>query len=342
MNYCAFNKNCSIFASAGWQEKFPISEIPYSTILTKRVSKRQKFFYYRIKFGTNEAVFEFTSSEIDKKAIDSVANIIDKLIPTFEDEIERIKVNETQRTKRLKHNLITHNTMILQEIFNLIPQDVIADKISNQLQYVSSVISANSRSVGQALIRILKNASLSKAEFDVHEVLYRSDVPALEFDTHRMHKLLKLAFSSFWLDFLEKKITIQLNESFLNVRIDYKTISAVLCHLLDNATKYTLNNTDLHIHISLEGNYVVTEFDMISLRIDDDEVGIIFQEHYSGRYAKRLGLEGQGIGMYIVNKFIRLNNGRIELQRNCVPRNARTIEDIIYEQNRFKLFLPKA
>jgi hypothetical protein len=221
MNYCAFNKNCSIFASPGWQETFPVSEIPYSTILTKRISKRQKYFYYKIKFGSNEAVFEFTSAEIDKKAIDSVAKIVDMLIPSFEDEIERIKVSETQRTKRLKHNLITHNTMILQEIFNLIPQDVIADKISNQLQYVSSVISANSRKVGQALIRILKNASLSKAEFDVHEILDRSDVPVLEFDSHRMHKLLKLAFSSFWLDFLEKKINIQINERHFCQWLDF-------------------------------------------------------------------------------------------------------------------------
>lgn len=342
MNYCVFDKSSTIFSSPGWQERFSIGTIPFSTILSKRISKKLKYFYYRIKFGSNEAVFEFTNAEIDKKAVDSIARIIDKIVPTFEGEIERTKANETQRTKRLKHNLITHNTMILQEIFNLIPQDVIADKISNQLQYVSSVISANSRSVSQALIRILKNASLSKAEFDVHEVLERSDVPALEFDSHRMHKLLKLAFSSFWLDFLEKKINIQMNECFLNVRIDYKTISAVLCHLLDNATKYTLGNTDLHIHISLENNFVMTEFDMISLKIDDDEVTRIFQEQYSGRYAKKLGLEGQGIGMYIVGKFIKLNNGRIEIQRNCVPRNARSINDISYEQNRFRLFLPKS
>lgn len=341
MNYIIYEDEVLLSKSSHWDNSIDPKSIPFSEVITRRYSRKTKFYYFKKKIAKHTVLFEFSNIDVDKRATCSISDVVSAICLILEAEIRNIKKIEIKRTNRLKHNIITRNTMILQEIFTLIPQEVLADNVLNQLQYVSSEASKNSRNFSQAFIRILKNASLSKAEFDIHEILEGSKSPVLDFDNHRMHKLLKLSFSSFWLDFVEKQIKIKINESTLTVKVDYKTISAVLCHILDNASKYTLKNTDLLINISLEEGYVVTEFDMISLAISAKDISKIYEEGYSGKFARELGLDGHGIGMYVVYKFIDMNNGKIEIEPNCVPRNSRNVDGVIYEQNRIKIFLPK-
>jgi signal transduction histidine kinase len=341
MNYCICDKQTILQKSPNWQGLLGTADIPYSQVISKRQSKKIKYHYCKFPIAAGDVLVELTNSETDKQGADAVLKIMECLCPLLTAEVDRIKGDEAQRTKRLKHNLITHNAMILQEIYNLIPQSTLADKVANQIQFVSTAITNSKENVARGMIRILKNASLSKAEFDIHDVLTGTSAAALKFDSHRMHKLLKLTFSSFWLDFVEKNITVDIHESTLNVSVDYKTISAALCHLLDNAVKYILKGTDLHVHISLEEGCVVTEIDMISLKIFDDEANKIFNEYYSGILAKQLGLDGHGIGMYVVGKFIQLNNGNISVIRNRFPRNAVTVDNIAYEQNVIRISLPK-
>ncbi len=62
---------------------------------------------------------------------------------------------------------------------------------------------------------------------------------------------------------------------------------------LDNAAKYTKNDSQFDIYITRDGDYINIAFEMDSILIEDDELDHIFQEGYSGKSAHLLFKSGQ-------------------------------------------------
>ncbi|RZK04335.1 MAG: hypothetical protein EOO46_16790 [Flavobacterium sp.] len=80
---------------------------------------------------------------------------------------------------------------------------------------------------------------------------------------------------------------------------------------------------------------------MISLKINPEEIVDIFRENVSGAYASENGLSGDGIGMFITKKLVRLNKGDIILHINVKPQLAKTLEGLPYENNVIEIVLKK-
>ena len=87
--------------------------------------------------------------------------------------------------------------------------------------------------------------------------------------------------------------------------VDYEIIVASLVHLLDNTTKYILPKSMLEISFETTSDSVNLVLDMISLRIHSDEIDRIFFEGFSGKEPQRIGLQGEGRGLYIVDRLLR-------------------------------------
>jgi len=100
------------------------------------------------------------------------------------------------------------------------------------------------------------------------------------------------------------------------LKIDYESVSAAFAHIIDNAVKYTARDTDLSVSFISDGDKYIVKFDMISIKIDDDESQIIFDENYSGRHTKKAGLSGKGIGLGIVRRLLALNKASISIASN--------------------------
>ena len=254
------------------------------------------------------------------------------------DLLEKIREKEYQKTRRFKHNITTLAANILQEIYKLVSQDELL-KGPKQLERIKEIIHSNSDEAGLTFLKILKNANFMKAEFDVYEI-FNLDSPYLDFANHPAHKIILLTINPFWLEFIEKKIYINIDSFSDTIYADYKTISVTLCHIFENATKYIAKNTELHIYFTSDDNYINIIFEMVSLKVYEDEIQKIFLENYSGILAKEYDLAGNGLGMYIVKKLVEFNNGKITFLNNCNG-TAFKYDGIEYEKNKIILSLPK-
>ncbi|MCZ8488978.1 ATP-binding protein [Vibrio lentus] len=60
--------------------------------------------------------------------------------------------------------------------------------------------------------------------------------------------------------------------------MDYDTFHVAMFHILDNAAKYTKNDSQFDIYITRDGDYINIAFEMDSILIEDDELDHIFRK----------------------------------------------------------------
>ena len=251
------------------------------------------------------------------------------------DSCSEFKQSELERTRRLKHNLVTFNTHILQELYELIPQDnIISNNGREQLDFINGAIKQDTHKAAATFLRILKNANFEKSEFDVLDRLYRKE-PKVSYMEHPIHKIFMLALNSFWLDFLEKDILVSIQRTNKRIDIDYNSFTVALNHIFDNAVKYGMRGSEITIGFNenvLDGRFDIN-IQMFSQRVNPKNRQKIFQEGIRGKINDQTSSEGTGVGLYIAKKMLEMNNGSIEFFPNVSPRFSKTIDDIPYEKN---------
>ena len=263
-------------------------------------------------------------------------------LPQLVEKEKEFREKELQNFRRLKHNLITHNTNILQELEKNFPQKKISKAAKNQIEYIENIIEKNKKAIAIATLKILKRANLMKSEFDVYDMLVSKNKPYLEFDEHNIHKIILQILSPFWLEFVEKGIQVEINDCHELVRVDYRSISVAFTHLFENAVKYTAPNTGLKIGFESEKDKISICFEMTSLKITQNDLDKIYDEAYSGEHAEKWNKHGSGLGMNIVKELLTYNNGEISIQINVNPsENLNILNSIPFERNRFYVKLPK-
>lgn len=234
----------------------------------------------------------------------------DLIIPKSQYEIEAKQI-EQQRVNRLIHNLTSLNAHNIQEIDDFIPQELLATNYQKLLLYIQNEIKRDSKNAALMFLRIAKHNIHMKTEFSIYKKLDRLDA-ALEFSLNPIRKVILNVLHTFFIDFTNQNIYVYVSEFKGRVKIDYESIQVALYHLIENASKYTLSDTRIEIDFEDKSNEIDVIFKMKSLYIDNDEVERIFIEGYSGQVAKEWKLNGDGIGMWQINRMMRLNHGRIK------------------------------
>lgn len=278
-------------------------------------------------------------SNLTNKIFKHYLNFFKVIAREIVNSIDSTRAKENQKTRRLKHNLINYNAGILLELYRLFSQEKFKQG-ANHVDVIQQVIKQDPRSAAFAFLKVLKNSNLMKAEFDVYEMLDQES-PYLDFSEHQIHKVVMLTINPFWLDLIEKGVNIIVQPFFESISIDYKTISVALSHIFDNATKYVLSNSDFKIFFENNSDCIKISFDMISLKIEPQEVEFLFEENKSGFWAEKLGLSGDGIGMFVINKLIKLNHGQVNVKPNIDKSKAVNSMGLPYENNVIELILPK-
>jgi signal transduction histidine kinase len=167
--------------------------------------------------------------------------------------------------------------------------------------------------IAKALLKLMKNNIAMKTEFSVFNKLHKSN-PQLNLKNHNVHRVLMNIFYSFFPDFTDKKIYVNVERCSHKAYFDYESIYVAFFHIIENTTKYIKHNTQLNIIIKDETTETHIIFDMISLKIDNSEINKIFDEGYSGIFAKKHEKQGSGIGLSRIKKIIELNNGQFLIQ----------------------------
>ncbi|MFN8776994.1 MAG: sensor histidine kinase [Flavobacteriales bacterium] len=222
---------------------------------------------------------------------------------------EQVQLNNVKKFRRLRHNVISQNAMILQELQYAFPVDELVSGAHEQQQSIERALTSNRRICSQAILKISKAANLMKAEIDVFDML-SGDGGVLDEHPHQIHRVITLSLQPFLLDFKEKGVVIEMGPCAEKVVIDFKSVAVCLTHFFDNALKYVDRDTRIKVDFRKLDEVIKVTFSMRSLAIADDERESVFSEGHSGKFAKKHGLNGDGIGLWFIRRIIMMNKGR--------------------------------
>ncbi len=237
--------------------------------------------------------------------------------------------------KDILHNLTTINAHSIQEVYNLIPQAVLAKNVSTQLAIIEQALAQKPRKAANTFLRIAKENASMKAQFTALRHSYYSK-RNLQIKSHPIRVVLLNVLHSFFPDFNDNNIHVEVEPTNKTVKLDYETFSAALVPLFDNATKYTQPNTTVNIKFVYQPHTII-QIESMSLEIKPDEVEKIFQKGFSGEAAIQAEKHGTGIGMGNIQKLLQFNNARIEIRPNVDPSKETIIKKFKYQNNIFEI-----
>jgi len=233
-------------------------------------------------------------------------------ITIVKDEIEKnVRDLEQKRVNRLVHNLSSINARSIQSIYDIIPQDVLSLHWKTQLD---SFRKEKPEKVAKTLLQLSKNCIHMKSEFSIYRKLDRDENAQLDFRSHPIRRVILNVLHTFFVDFSNNGITVNVSNYDGKVKIDYETIQVAIYHLLDNAAKYTKNNSKIEISFIEKQNDIIVHFKMKSIYVKPEERQSIFNEGVSGSNAKAIGKSGDGIGMWRIQQMVTLNQGIFDVK----------------------------
>jgi two-component system sensor histidine kinase KdpD len=92
--------------------------------------------------------------------------------------------------------------------------------------------------------------------------------------------------------------------------MDLARIKEVLMQLLENAAKYSREDSPIHITAEVKDQMLTTSVADHGPGIDDFEQSLIFEKFYRGRN-QRLQIQGTGMGLAIVKAIVEAHGGTV-------------------------------
>lgn len=288
----------------------------------------------------NQGIVYATSQSKDhiksSKTFLSDINAIGLAINFFINSKNEIENNLNTNTKRLLHNISSINGHNIQEIYSLVSQDILAQRMETQVEIFESYIKENSRECALSFLRIAKNNFSIKNEFSVFNKLFDKN-NKLQEKNHNVHRVMMNSLYHFFPDFSEKSVKVLVYPSHLTAYFDYECIHVVFFYLIENAVKYVLPRSTVTIEIKDDNHFSLISFKMTSLQIKENEVSKIFEEGFSGEIPNKIGSAGKGIGLSLAKKIVSLNGGDIIFRTNSEDINYN--DNVPYQENEFLIYL---
>jgi hypothetical protein len=290
------------------------------------------------KYGT---VYTLTSDERYVRSLKLFKQLVDlsaislKSIIDFKKQVES---KQYDRTTEFTHNVTSQNSYSIQDLFALIPQDKLMGNINKQKEMVKEIINKKPSEASATLLRLIKYTLAMKVEFSVYERTIKPYVNVQKIE-QPIRPVVLSVLQIFMQDFENNGIEISLDASDASnkiLNIDNDSLFVSLYYILDNATKYCCPKTKFKIIFEEEETCFSILFKMVSIKIESREVSKLTLRGFRSDLAREVNKKGQGIGMYRLQKTLRLNNAELEI----VPRYfdfPKKIGNINYEGNLFKI-----
>lgn len=149
------------------------------------------------------------------------------------------------------------------------------------------------------------------------------DKTKLNISSGNMVEFVKEISSSFLSIAAEKsiKLTFTTNHQYIDLRFDKDKMYMAISNLISNAFKYTGNNG--HVDVSVDINEKIIDYEIdkrLFIKVTDTGIGIqkehlerIFDRFYRIDSNETHGIAGTGVGLHIVNEFVKLHGGTVEV-----------------------------
>ena len=130
------------------------------------------------------------------------------------------------------------------------------------------------------------------------------------------------AVNGVWSKADEKNISIEFDnpedEQLPKLMRDKKWLTEAFINILDNAVKYSKENTEIHINVLSLNTMIRIEFKDQGIGIPDNEKHKIFQRFYRGNKEEVYRETGSGVGLYLARYIISKHRGTIMVKDNFI------------------------
>ncbi len=249
-----------------------------------------------------------------------------------------ILISQSAKTEELIHNITSLNTYSIQNLYSLIPQKILSENINTQKDIIKNLISEKPNVTTETLLKLIKYSLSMKLEFSVFERTQNPNAPIKKI-SHSIRNIVLSILQIFIDDFEVKKIDVSLDsglDSEKRLEIDDDSLFVSLFYLLENSIKYCCPYTKYKIIFKEEADCFSILFNMISIKIENYEIEKLTDYGYRSNLAKKINIEGKGIGMFRIVKTLRFNNAILEITPR-ISAYEKINRDIIYENNQFKI-----
>lgn len=133
-----------------------------------------------------------------------------------------------------------------------------------------------------------------------------------------MHELIEDVFASFTLPASQKKVSLVLDQSVsspLLVRTDPGIMRHIFFNLLSNAIKYTKEGTKVEVRYEEGKEHTFVVHDE-GAGVPQDARASLFEGYHRAQTHEHAGIEGTGLGLYLVRKALSVAGGRIALRES--------------------------
>lgn len=274
------------------------------------------------------------SSKLFKELVDLSAISLKSIID-FKKDAEK---KQNERTEEFTHNVTSLNSYSIQDLFALIPQEKLIGNINKQREFIKELINKKPDNTVSTLLKLIKNTLAMKVEFSVYERTLKPSGGVQKIE-QPIRPVILSVLQIFMQDFEINNIEVSLDASEVSnkvLNIDNDSLFVSLYYILDNAVKYCCPRTKFKIIFEEEEKCFSILFKMVSLKILLNEVSQLTVRSYRSESARIVNKNGKGIGMYRIQKTLKLNNAELEI----IPRYfdfPRQKGNIFYEGNLFKI-----
>ena len=131
------------------------------------------------------------------------------------------------------------------------------------------------------------------------------------------------------LKYLAKKKNIKIVTEFepmFSMKIDEDLIRQVFTNLIENAIKYSPENSSILVSAEeVDGRVVVQVADQ-GMGIPDDELNQLFTKFYRSKNVRKENIQGTGLGLYLARYFVNLHRGQIYVESEKNKGSTFTVE----------------
>ena len=109
----------------------------------------------------------------------------------------------------------------------------------------------------------------------------------------------------------ERRISLDLPRVQRTVQGDRDRLEQVLGNLLENAVKYSPEDSEVNVTITDEADRVLTAVRDRGIGIPNDELGQVFERFHRGRQVSSSNYGGLGLGLYITRQIVERHGGHV-------------------------------